>query len=204
MLFEIDIICNIISDYLIDPNSTCYTMHKLMHILKEYKVFINEICKNFIKIQCKKYNIIDNNLYTLIQKCTKKKNIKHFPCYNIFLKNNEKKNNKFIINDLEAKHRQILYYLSIYYRYIWYTKDIEYYGTFGYSMYDKVIHDTEYNYKYLKSNRLYNPKYFEPINKNVNSLISIEPDTLFKLREDFQIYKQGVSVTIKTLIFEKI
>lgn len=201
MIFHIHPVSTIIVEYIIDETTTVYTMHKIMHIFKIHKIFIEMLCNKFIAEQYKKYRI--NDFYTLLQKYTGKKGIKNYPCYNSFLAKINSNIDTFVFEELDGKQRHILYFLSIYYKYIWYTLDIEYEGYFGYELSNKIENGVEYSYKYLKGNRLYNPKYFKlAYNEHLNTHpVNINADTMFMLHDHITPYKQGISNTHKTLTF---
>lgn len=71
-------------------------------------------------------------------------------------------NNKIEFTLLKAKHRQIIYYLSLYNGYLWFnTKTIKY-ETNGYS-YSTLPKNTSFRYNFLKKKKLHNLKYYNMI-----------------------------------------
>ncbi len=74
MIFHIHPISTIITEYIVDEKTTIYTMHKIMHIFKIHRIFIEMLCNKFIAIQYKKYRV--NDIYTLLQQYTGKKIIR--------------------------------------------------------------------------------------------------------------------------------
>ena len=127
--------------------------------MAQYNDFI-VMCRNkFFKMMFEKYKLKNGDIYTLLQKVTFKKNIKYFPCYNRF--NDGILDDHIEFNSLKAKHRLIVYYLSLYYGYIWICTKTEMFENLGYNYYNfHYKNDKSVKYRLLKKKRKHNLKYY--------------------------------------------
>jgi hypothetical protein len=117
------------------------------------------------------------------------KGIKNYPCYNSFLAKITANNVTFEFDELDRKQRHMLYFMSIYYRYIWYTTDAKYSSYHGYETGNKIEEGVEYSYKYLKGHRLYNPELFRLVsNELINPVtILVEENSVKNIKREYKL-----------------
>ena len=171
-----------------------------------YDGFINLCRIHFYKFMFNKYKVF--SLYEMLQKVTGKKNIKFFPTYNVF----NKRLNSDIINfeNLKAKHRLILYHMSLYHGYLWICTKTDMWEVFGYKyarIHDRICScknklvctcNRYYPYYFLKRHRVHNLKYYDLVEKK-NSLY----ESIF-VRNNVSTYKKGVTKERKDISCIKI
>nr|QBK87262.1 MAG: hypothetical protein LCMAC201_01640 [Marseillevirus LCMAC201] len=163
-----------------------------------YDDFIGMCRCVFFRMLFARYKCKDVNVCTLLQKLSHKNNIKHFQCYNKF--NDNLGNNQIIFRDLRARHRQIVYYLSLYHGYLWLCTKTYQREKLGYNY--SYFHDDEkgpFKYRLLKRKRIHNLIYYDLVEKG-NTLM----DSTFVLKRDARIYKLGVTTESKDITCIKI
>ena len=209
ILPEIDyiIISNIFNGYYKDE------LRDLKNILlsfgkSKYNDFIKTSIDYFFNKQFKHFKV--DNIYLLLQKITRKNNIKHFPCYNKFCKNKDNQDIKLIsFDELKAKHRLIIYYISLYNGYVWVCTKTKQWESFGYEYWDFYDDNTNwkdkneiktFKYSLLKKKRIHNLKYYNLVERAPtlrNSLFKFK--TYEELTELGGIYKKGVTKESKDI-----
>ena len=113
--------------------------------------------------------------------------------------------NKFTIENTWCRQRKQLYFLALCFGYIWFTKLIGQCDRFGYrysdvlDYYRKSNEPKIYTYKFLKSKRIHNLKYYTLYKDSKNEL-----DRLYIVNEEVGHYKYGVTVDCKNITFIKL
>lgn len=160
-----------------------------------YNGFI-EICKKYYFDRLFKKFLV-SHIDELIKKLLHKKRICFFPCYRTFQANPTK---ELSFEQLKAKHRLLVYYLSLFNGYVWVCNRTTGYDDFGYNYYN--FHDDHrgeiFSYNVLKRKRIHNLEHYEVVHKG-----RTPQESTFKLREDVNI-KTGVFKERKDLICIKV
>lgn len=190
----------IIADYIIKPKYEITSItHKIMHIFRgnKYKIFI----KAFIESLFKQYGILYSLPYITINerlkiaaKILNKISITRYTNFKLF--NNHI---NFKLEKAGGKERRVIYFLSIIYGYIWYSKvdssfdkwKISYnydklfgpYGTKKFNLYDIISYDI------LKKNKIHNLNNYDLIEDNINKY-----KRTYRLKSDRDLTNLGISI----------
>lgn len=152
------------------------SMHDFIRVCQDY----------FYKKSFRQHGV--SCLEDLLKKLLNKKSVKNFPCYQELTENQGESH--LFFERLNAKHRLVIYYTSLYHGYIYVASNTEMTDTPGFE-YDN-FHDEHpgevFPYSLLKRKRIHNLDYYEVVEKGPT------PETsTFRLKPDAQIYKRGVT-----------
>ena len=183
-------------------------------IFKAGKMWRAEIIKNifisfgrscydgFIKICQKEFFCqagleSDGKLDVLLQKVIGKGNLQFFPCYKTFSKLSEhpKMPRSLQFSSCNAKHRVLIFHLSIYHGYIPVSTVVDIAEKYGGSNYEKFWSGRESaTYLELKKARVHNLKYYNRIKKGRDFW-----QDEYELKSDAWIYKRGPTIEEKDI-----
>jgi hypothetical protein len=122
----------------IDKNHIC-TYHKYLHMFRNDKIVVKRILRLIFEQYGKKFNL---PFYTIKQRLkiaghiVNKNTLKH-ELYNQKFKSGE----RFTLLDVPANTRKVLYFMSLAYGCIWYSKITSTFDDFGYHYYDIFYYD---------------------------------------------------------------
>jgi hypothetical protein len=163
----------------------------------QFNGFLRTCREHFLHLLYQQYETQDFKL--VLMKVLRKKNLELFDCYQMYKK--ELLPDELTFRDRNALHRLMIHYLSIYYGYLPICiKNVQRekfgyeYSYFHYDHPNQVI-----PYHELKTYRLHNLEYYD--------LVETRPqfwNNLYRLKENVNIYKKGVTVDSKDLLCIKI
>lgn len=144
------------------------------------------------------YNKCGTTDFDVVLKKTVKGTPKFFPCYRIL----STKPDQVEFENLNAKHRLMLYELALYYGYLLIVTEVKQYEKFGYAYYD--FHDGCMDkvtpYHILKRKRIHNLKYYDVVTRDVRRPWK----TTYRLKKDSCVYKEGVTTETKSFLCIKV
>lgn len=190
----------IIIRYLFKSNSDKRNSSLLNKIYKTfgsgYQNFLITCRDYFFHLLFYKHQAID--IYNLLQRLTRKTNINNFQCYQKFYQkviNLTIDCNQIDFQQLKAKHRLIVYYLSLFHGYYYYSDNIQQWEEMGYNYYHIWNdYDKPFSYSFLKRKRIHNLDYYDCIEKGKTIW-----DSKFVPKSDAKIYKKGVTKELKDI-----
>jgi hypothetical protein len=202
MVLPSDCMCIILENIIsIDGKPTC-TFHKYLHMFRNDKIIIKHLLRLIFKKYGEMYNLPFDTLEQRLEIATKivrKKSLKHYPYHKNF-----KSGERFKILDLPAKTRKILYFMSLAYGYIWYSKTTDTFDSFGYRYSDifdgysksGITKNSILTGKFLKIHKIDNLEHYDVIEDAKNEL-----DIKYRLKKDEHIYKCSVTKHWKEMDF---
>lgn len=133
------------------------------------------------------------NIDDLLRVFLKKNSICNFPCYRRF--KGDLNTSLISFSDLGARHRLIIYYLSVYHGYLWLTLSQRAGERNGYD-YENFHRRTDgpVPYSLLERKRVNNLAYYDLVEKGRTL-----HESSFTLKEDAKIYRKGVTVFWKEI-----
>lgn len=158
-----------------------------------YDDFI-EVCRRYYYKQLfRRFQV--TSIEDLLKKLTHKKRVCHFPCYQT-LQKTPLSQPLISFDRLNARHRLIVYYLSMYHGYVWVATKTSTWDSWerAYDHYRDFGHDKVVPYHLLKRKRIHNLENYELVRRAATL-----QESTFKLKEDVGICKRGVCKEIKDI-----
>lgn len=187
----------------IDKNHIC-TYHKYLHMFRNDKNIVKQILRLIFEQYGKKFNLRFNTIEQRLKIAGHivNKNILKDELYNQKFKSGE----RFKLIDVPAKIRKVLYFMSLAYGCIWYSKITSTFDEFGYHYYnifddqwdrgEKSLQNSVLTGKFLQINKIDNLEHYDVVEDAKNEL-----DIKYRLKKDACIYKHGITKHLKEMDF---